>query len=110
MYYTFAKELVRSGASNLSGLVGAKTPEEANFKILQGTPTDSDVEEGLVVYKKIGHDVFLVAEKVLGLHIFVKIESLHSLLKFLKMNKVLFDTSEYINSFDDDSDYDDEES
>jgi hypothetical protein len=109
MYYTFVKELVRSGASNLSGLIGARTPEEANFKILQGTPSDSEVQEGLVVYKKIGHDVFLVAEKVLGLHLFIKIESLQSLLKFLKVNQVLFETSDYINSFDDDDDDEDSE-
>lgn len=107
MYYTFTKDgLVRSGASNLSGLVGSKTPEESNFVILKGTPSDVDALEGIVVYKKNGHDVFLVAEKVLGLHLFVKIEGLQCLMKFLKMNQTLFETSDFISSFDEDSDDD----
>lgn len=112
MFYTWANgTLTKTGASNLSGLIGTKKPEDSKFVLLKGTSEDY-AGSSFLVYKKAGSEVFLVATKALGLSIFVKIESLQGLMTYLALHKELVDASDYIDTTYDeeseDADADDE--
>ena len=97
MFYTWNSEvskLVRSGASNLSGLIGSQDPIKANFDLLSGS---TESFETLEIYKKKDHDVFLVVRKIMGLKIYCKIDCMHGLMQYLAFSKSLQDASEYID-------------
>jgi hypothetical protein len=109
MYYTWSSELsklVRSGATNLSGLIGAQDPAKSNYELLAGA---SVPDEGLEVYKKKDRDVFLVMRQSLGLKIYCKIDSLHGLMYYLRFSRILTQTSQYIDDLaNDDEDYEED--
>lgn len=98
MFYIWTNAtLTKTGASNLSGLIGTKSPEESKFILLKGT-SKNFTGSSFLIYKKQNSEVFLVATKALGISIFVKIDSLQSLLTYLALHKEMIDASDYIDS------------
>ena len=98
MFYLWSNNvLTKTGASNLSGLIGSKSPEESKFVLLKGTNNDLE-GSSFLVYKKAGSETFLVATKALGLAIFVKMDSLQGLMTYMALHKELIDASDYIDS------------
>lgn len=108
MYYTWSGSLVRTGASNMSGLIGSKSPEATNYRLMKSTPLDQK-EQYLRLYKKESSETYLVQVKSLGLVANVKIEGLGNLMSYLTFQKDFLGASDYIESFYEDSEDDDED-
>ena len=108
MYYTWSgNALVRTGATNMSGLIGSKTPEATNYSLMKSTPMDLK-DQYMRLYKKDAVETYLVQVKSLGLVANVKIEGLGHLMSYLSFQKDFLSTNDYIESFYEESEDDDE--
>ena len=100
MFYTWTNnQLVKSGAANMSGFIGSKSPEESKYEAL----TTYGLEP--LIYKK-NTESFLVKTKIFNLLVFIKIDSLQGLMSYFNFSKGIQDISDYLAE-DDDEEIDD---